>query len=132
MHSIVCGGGRHFQSPELVARKQSWKEGQPPALLCRQTFMGCLLGAVSKTSALQLSVAAGESCWSHVNLRMGSVGSCQVDICGSVIHSRQGWGMQERKWGEKLYVWSTRCQWLSWAIYTHIFSFNLHSNPKKY
>ena len=29
MHSIVCGGGRHFQSPELVARKQSWKEGQP-------------------------------------------------------------------------------------------------------
>lgn len=42
-----------------------------------------------------------------------------MDIRGSVIHSRQGWGMPYRKWREKFYVLNTRCQGLSWAIYMH-------------
>lgn len=93
---------------QLGVRRQSWKEGQP---------LRCFVGKHSqdasweqfhtKTSALQLSdccCCGRESCWSYVNLKMGSVGSCQMDICGLVIHSRQGWGMQEKKWGEKINV----------------------------
>ena len=48
-----------------------------------------------------LCCCRGESCWSYVNLKMGSVGSCQMDIRGSVIHSTR-LGDARKKVGRKV------------------------------
>ena len=100
---------RPFQSPERWGEAKL-EGGSAPGLLCRQTFMGRLWEHFHRTSALQPSDCCcwgRESCWSCVNLKMGSVGSCQMDICDSLSHSRQDRGMQERKWRKKLNVLST-------------------------
>lgn len=105
------------------ARRQSWKEGQSLHVsVSKHSWDTSWEQFHTKTSALQISdccCCGRESCWSYVNLKMGGVGSCQMEISGPGIHSRQGWRMQERKWGEKLYVLCTRSQGLSWAVYTY-------------
>lgn len=98
----VCRGSRCFQSPE-PAKRQSWKEGQP---------LRCFVGKHSreasweqfhtKTSALQCCCCWRESCWSYVNLKLGSLRNCQMRICGSLIHSRQGWGYARETVGRKV------------------------------
>lgn len=66
------------------ARRQSWKEGQSLHVsVSKHSWDTSWEQFHTKTSALQISdccCCGRESCWSYVNLKMGGVGSCQMDI----------------------------------------------------
>lgn len=90
--------GRALQSSQPGAGRQI--EGRSTLdWICWQTFMRHLERAVSHQdicSANLCSHCGKESCWSPINLKMGSVKSLLlvpisllVDICGSVSHSRE-------------------------------------------
>lgn len=115
-----CREGRRFQSPEPGVRRQSWKGGQSlHCFVSKHSWDTSWEQFHTKTSALQISdccCCGRESCWSYVNLKMGGVGSCQMDIWLRDPLKTRLEGARE-KVGRQ--VICTEYQGLSWAIYTH-------------